>query len=184
MLFAMVRAARKPLLAALLVFACAGTVSAGAGVSRRHVHITPSNALESQVLTQINTIRAHRGLARLRLSTQLNNAANAHSLEMARLGYFSHSSSNGTAFWKRIARFYPARGFRYWAVGENLLWSSPYVTASDAMKMWMASPEHRRNLLTAQWRDIGLSAVHVQTARGVYGGREVTIITSDFGVRR
>jgi hypothetical protein len=39
-------------------------------------------------------------------------------------------------------------------------------------------------MLTARWREIGLSAVHVMTAPGTYGGREVTIVTTDFGVRR
>jgi hypothetical protein len=29
-----------------------------------------------------------------------------------------------------------------------------------------------------------VSAVHVATAPGTYGGREVTIVTTDFGVRR
>jgi uncharacterized protein YkwD len=47
----------------------------------------------------------------------------------------------------------------------------------------MTSPEHRANLLDHGWREIGLSAVHVPSAPGVYGGSEVTIVTADFGVR-
>jgi len=50
--------------------------------------------------------------------------------------------------------------------------------------MWVNSPEHRKILLTGRWREVGLSAVHVATAPGAYGGREVTIVTADFGVRR
>jgi uncharacterized protein YkwD len=73
---------------------------------------------------------------------------------------------------------------RYWSVGENLLWSSPSVDASGALSMWFNSPEHRKNMLTPRWREIGLSAVHVSAAPGTYGGREVTIVTADFGVRR
>ncbi len=48
----------------------------------------------------------------------------------------------------------------------------------------MASPEHRANILSPKWREIGVSSVHVARAPGVFGGREVTIITADFGVRR
>ena len=48
----------------------------------------------------------------------------------------------------------------------------------------MASPEHRANILTARWREIGVSAVHVAAAPGVYHGLDVTIVTTDFGVRR
>jgi uncharacterized protein YkwD len=47
----------------------------------------------------------------------------------------------------------------------------------------MNSPPHRANLLSPRWREVGLAAVHVGRAPGVYGGREVTIVTADFGVR-
>jgi len=47
----------------------------------------------------------------------------------------------------------------------------------------MNSPEHRANILTARWREIGVSAVHLAAAPGAFKGLEVTIITTDFGVR-
>jgi uncharacterized protein YkwD len=50
--------------------------------------------------------------------------------------------------------------------------------------MWMASPEHRRNILDPTWREIGIAAVHAASAPGTYGGQPVTVITTDFGVRR
>jgi uncharacterized protein YkwD len=103
---------------------------------------------------------------------------------MAARGYFQHASFDGTAFWQRIQRFYGRRGFRTWSVGENLLWSSPDVGAARAVQMWMNSPEHRANLLARSWRDVGLAAVHVASAPGVYHGDAVTVVTADFGVRR
>jgi uncharacterized protein YkwD len=120
----------------------------------------------------------------LRESAALDRSARQHSDEMGRLGYFGHASADGTVFWKRIRRYYRANGYSYWSVGENLLWSSPSVTAGHALKLWIGSPEHLRNLLTPQWRQIGVSAVHVVGAPGVYNGLPVTIITTDFGVRR
>jgi uncharacterized protein YkwD len=48
----------------------------------------------------------------------------------------------------------------------------------------MNSPEHRANLLNGRWREIGISAVHAVAAPGTYDGLDVTIITTDFGVRR
>ena len=141
-------------------------------------------ALEQGVLANINTLREQHGLSPLRLSSALGAAARQHSLEMANRGYFSHSSANGWSFDHRIARYYPMGHRRYWSVGENLLWSSPSVDASGALSMWFNSPEHRKNMLTPRWREIGLSAVHVSAAPGTYGGREVTIVTADFGVRR
>jgi uncharacterized protein YkwD len=103
---------------------------------------------------------------------------------MASRGYFSHSSANGSSFDRRIERFYRSSGKRYWSVGENLLWSSPDVDPVAALDMWLKSPAHRKVMLTARWREVGLSAVHVASAPGTFGGREVTIITADFGVRR
>src|SRR5207247_8016893 len=60
--------------------------------------------------------------------------------------------------------FYPVGRYHYWAVGENLLYSSPDVDAPGAVKMWMESPEHRANILRKSWREVGLSAVHSNSA--------------------
>jgi uncharacterized protein YkwD len=154
-----------------------------AGASSQH-RAASLSTLERGVLADINTLRRQHGLAPLRLSPSLSAAARQHSSEMAARGYFSHDSANGGSFDRRIARYYPLSGRHYWSVGENLLWSSPDVDAGGALQMWWNSPEHRKNMLTARWREIGLSAVHVASAPGTYGGREVTIVTTDFGVRR
>ena len=142
-----------------------------------------ASALEKDVLANVNLLRRQHGLPALRMSAKLTAAARSHSTEMAQRGYFSHDSANGSSFDKRISRYYSLSGRRYWSVGENLLWSSPDVSASAALDMWLNSPEHKKILLTARWREIGLAAVHVQAAPGSYGGREVTIVTADFGVR-
>ena len=102
---------------------------------------------------------------------------------MGTFGFFDHDSRDGSEFWKRVERFYSPEGYRSWSVGENLLWSSGHLSAPAALKLWMGSPGHRKNILTARWREIGLSALTVRSAPGVYGGRDVVIITTDFGVR-
>ena len=140
--------------------------------------------LQAGVLAELNATRQQHGLVPLRSSSPLAAAARQHSVEMATRGYFSHTSANGTTFDKRIARFYPMGRYGYWSVGENLLWSSPDVDPAGALRMWMNSPEHKANILNARWRQIGISAVHVDSAPGLYGGAPVTIITTDFGVRR
>jgi uncharacterized protein YkwD len=120
----------------------------------------------------------------LRESGALDRSARQHSLEMGRLGYFAHSSADGTVFWKRIRRYYPARNASYWSVGENLVWRAPSLSSAKAMSLWIASPPHLANLLSKQWRQIGISAVAVARAPGVYGGMHAIIITTDFGARR
>ena len=160
------------------VFLLPQSVSAGSG--RR---VTRVGQLGSALVAQVNALRVAHGLVPLRVSPFLRGAANAHSTQMARLGYFSHDSANGGSFSSRIATYYPARGYRSWTVGENLLWASPDVGAARALKLWLASPPHRANLLNPRWREIGLVAVHAPRAPGVYGNGPTTIVTADFGAR-
>jgi uncharacterized protein YkwD len=161
--------------------ALAGTAAAPSAPLQPAVSL---NALSRDVLVNVNAVRKSHGLAPLKLSTSLSAAAAQHSTEMARLGYFAHESANGSPFDKRVSRFYPMGKRRYWSVGENLVWAAPDLAAAEALKLWMNSPPHRENLLTARWREIGISAVHVDSAGGAYGGGPATIVTADFGVRR
>jgi uncharacterized protein YkwD len=168
---------------AVALVAIVGAFAAPVGSSGKastHVALT---SLESGVLDQLNKIRVQHGLVPVKISARLTAAADQHSQEMGADGYFEHTSHDGTAFWKRIGHWYGSTGYGYWSVGENLLWSSPDVDPAHALELWMNSPEHRANILAARWREIGVSAVHVQAAPGTYRGLDVTIITTDFGVR-
>ena len=140
-------------------------------------------ALDAGVLGRLNAIRSAHGLTPLRLNAGLAEAASYHCRELAARGYFAHTSADGGAFWKRIERWYAPTPGGSWTVGENLLWSSPGVDAAQALAAWMRSPEHRANILRHDWREIGIAAVHLTSGPGVYGGRPVTIITTDFGAR-
>jgi uncharacterized protein YkwD len=140
-------------------------------------------ALEHAVITRMNEIRRRHGLRALRHNSRLAAAADFHSRDMARKGYFEHDSANGTAFWRRIERFYASRGFRSWSVGENLLWATDSYGAAFAVREWMQSPPHRENILSRGWREVGIGAVSVASAPGAYRGRAVTIVTADFGSR-
>ncbi|HKO26782.1 MAG TPA: CAP domain-containing protein [Solirubrobacteraceae bacterium] len=140
--------------------------------------------MNHQVLAAINHFRVAHGLVALRESAGLDRSARQHSLEMGRLGYFAHSSADGTVFWRRIQHYYPAKGHPYWSVGENLAWGAPSLSASGSLKLWIGSAPHLKNLLSRQWRQIGISAVGAAHAPGVYGGQHAVIVTTDFGVRR
>ncbi|MDX6466938.1 MAG: hypothetical protein QOI27_1978 [Gaiellaceae bacterium] len=173
----------KTVIAVALV-ALLGALAAPAAHSGQAANRVGLSSLESGVLSDLNRIRVQHGLQPVKLSARLTASAAQHSEEMGADGYFEHNSQDGTEFWKRIDRFYGQNGYGYWSVGENLLWSSPNVDPAGALQLWMNSPEHRANILSPRWREIGISAVHFATAPGTYKGREVTIITTDFGVRR
>ena len=167
---------------ALALLASTGVLAASALATSRSEKSL--RTLNRQVFAAVNRFRVAHGLVPLHESGALTRSARQHSLEMGRLGYFSHDSPSGMTFWQRIRHFYPSRNHSFWEVGENLLWATPSVSAGGAMRMWIASPEHLRNLLTPQWRQLGVSAVRVVHAPGIYHGQRVTIVSTDFGVRR
>ncbi len=156
---------------------------AAAHRARAGYDVTALTSLDTRIVARINAVRVQRGLGRLRLSLRLRSAADFHSYEMARLGYFSHDSADGTSAFQRLAQFYSSTGYRRWQVGETLLWYSPDVNAAVAVREWLASPEHRAILLTPAFREIGVSALHVSSDPGSLQGQDVTLITADFGVR-
>jgi uncharacterized protein YkwD len=99
-------------------------------------------------------------------------------------GYFAHASVSEGSMSTRLASFYPAAGRGLYQIGENLLWTSGTMSGAAMVTNWMNSPEHRANLLDPAWRQIGLAALTVSSAPGVYAGRSVTVVTVDFGVRQ
>jgi len=176
------RTRRQAALAAvlLLISAAAAAVTAGASGPRS---LAAVEALDASVLRELNALRAAGALRPLRLSRALSAAAESHSLEMAKTGYFGHDSYDGTPFQDRLLRFYRPRNRPLWAVGENLLWASRDLGARKALKLWLASPEHRANLLDPRWREVGIAGVRAAGAPGVYRGLSVIVLTVDFGVR-
>jgi uncharacterized protein YkwD len=169
----------------LLSFACAVAlmlvVTGRPGAAERSLAAAPT---VRDVLVEINAQRDQRNLQPLRLSRRLSDAADQHTREMGAEGYFSHDSADGGSFWQRVRRFYPCAGYSACMAGENILWSTAGIDAARAIKLWMHSPGHRRNILYKRWREIGISSRSFPSAPGTYRGLDVTIITTDFGVRR
>jgi uncharacterized protein YkwD len=178
----------RRLLAGLLATSCAlaalAVSPAVAGNSGQSSGTSSSATVDLALLGQLNEIRAAHHLVPLTLSPDLNAAASLHSRDMLTRGFFDHASANGQVFWKRIQAFYPEGRFGYWSVGENLFWTTGPATATESVTAWMASPEHRANILDPAWRQIGISSVNSPDAPGIFGNTDATVITTDFGVRR
>jgi uncharacterized protein YkwD len=168
------------LLAAALaaVFVLAST---GEPLAAPEARVAPPTAAE--LLRELNAERTKRGHRPLVLSRALTAAADFHTRDMGTRGYFSHTSRDGTSFWKRVRRFYAVDGYRHWYAGENILWGPGTVDARTAVRLWMGSRGHRRNILAPGWREIGISARSFASAPGTFRGRAVTIVTTDFGTR-
>ena len=153
-----------------------------AGQAQGAKSVALAGDLQRDLLAELNDLRAQAGLRPLRRSRQLTSAALSHSRSMAKYGYFSHESFDGSAFWQRVGRFYkPPQGFHVYRVGENLL-TGPDMSASAVMRGWLNSPPHRKNLYDA-WGEVGFGAVRAVGAPGIFEGATVIIITADFGER-
>ena len=170
------------LVAVVLAFAAGTATVPAAAATEAATTVAASEPLEAALLAELNEVRRAHGLSPLRRSDGLAAAASVHSRAMAQFGFFQHESRDGSSFTQRVQRFYGPSSRGSWSVGENLLWGTR-VNAAVAVSMWMQSPPHRRNILTPHWREVGLSAVKATQAPGVFGGRDVVIVTSDFGVR-
>lgn len=171
----------------LLVALAATALVAAFGVTGAQARIAADpeidRSLERQVLVALNEARRARGVEALRRSAQLTAAARAHATAMGRLGFFSHTSDDGTSATRRIVSFYDVGGSSDWAVSEIIEWSQGTPTATEALAAWLASDHHRRELERPYWREVGVGVVHVEDAPGVFGGRDVTILVVDFGRR-
>jgi uncharacterized protein YkwD len=168
----------------LLCICCLGAALGApvAAASGQH-SISTLSSLDVGVLIQLNLVRAQHHLAPLHINDGLAAAASEHSSEMVTDGYFAHNSADGSQFWKRLLRYYPQGSTHAWSVGENLLWTSGTLDPRQALALWMASPEHRANILNPDWRDVGISSISEPAAPGTYHGLNVVVITTDFGTR-
>lgn len=139
--------------------------------------------LENAIVREINETRAARGVGSLSRSQGLMRAADAHTLAMLGVGRFDHELPGFPTFVQRMRRYY-ATGTPTWGGAENLALFGPNApTARDVVAAWLASPQHRANLLDRGWRDLGLAVRYADAAGGEFGVQPVWLITLDVGRR-
>jgi uncharacterized protein YkwD len=165
------------------LFAASAAAGAIPATAANAAELNEQDALERDVANEVQAVRRAHGLTTVRYVPGLAAGADARSRDMARRGFFAHTDSSGAPFWIVVRRFYPVEGWRTWKIGENLLWTAPPLDARTIVRRWLASPTHRAVLLRARWRDVGVSAVRVATAPGMYRRQNVTIVTLELGVR-
>jgi uncharacterized protein YkwD len=156
---------RRGNIAAIVLVAIAtfGAGTAQAAKPARHL-----SSAERSLLSAINSARAGAGVAPLRVSGPLTDAANWQSMVLARAGYLDHTSPDGSTLVDRLVRV----RWKGTAAGEDL---AVAPDPASAVAMWMQSPGHRENLLRASFRTVGLGL-----ARGAWNGRPALYVTADF----
>ena len=115
-------------------------------------------AAENRLLTLVNTARARESLPPLVMDPDLRAVARTHSAEMFRLNYFSHRSPVTGNPADRIRK----HNIPYRVAGENLAYAPTVDVAHVGL---MNSPDHRHNILAAEYGKIGIGVV----SGGIYG---------------
>lgn len=120
---------------------------------------------EATLLEMTNLARSQAGLPSLASDGRLLTLARQHSLDMYRQGYFAHDAPLLGAPADRLR----AAGVRFNQVGENIAHAP---TVAEAFQGLIASPDHRANILGADFQRIG-----VGVARSPVWG---VVVTQDF----
>jgi uncharacterized protein YkwD len=107
---------------------------------------------EQQVIDLTNAERKKKDLPPLKFNQVLCEVARAHSANMVKQAKVEHKL-DGKSPYDRIK----AAGYRYMVAGENLARAD--VTVEEVMAAWMASKDHRDNILDAEFTEIGIGLV-------------------------
>lgn len=121
----------------------------------------------SQLLSQINHLRAQHGLAPYTLLSGLNASAHKHNLKMMDGCGLQHQCPGEASLGDRIS----AEGVHWTSCGENIGWSGPHSDTTSAIisaaedltiAMYNEKPPddgHRVNLLSTSFHHIGIDVV-------------------------
>ena len=104
----------------------------------------------NRVLELTNIERSKLGLSPLTFNTQLLNAAENHTQNMALQDFFSHTGKDGSSLGSRIS----ATGYKFSAAAENIAAGSS--TPEQVVSSWMNSSGHRTNILNPNLKEIGI----------------------------
>jgi uncharacterized protein YkwD len=127
------------------------------------------SAMRAAVVCLINQQRNAHGLPGLKVSAKLNRSAQNWNQWMVGSGNFTHGSN----FAGRISSV----GYNWQTAGENI--ATGFPTPRAAVRAWMASTDHCRNILDPHFRDVGTGVT--AAAVGSWATQPSTW-TQDFGL--
>ena len=136
--------------------------------------------LELKVHAGINAARVNNGGSLLKWDDGLASVARAHSDDMTGRNYFSHDTPEGLDPTDRLHRagLNCGKGYRY-GIAENIAIETSLgnleQTAAEAVRGWINSPGHRRNLLNREYDTTGVGA-----SFGIWQGYKAVYLTQVF----
>jgi uncharacterized protein YkwD len=114
--------------------------------------IVPPNAdaMQNELLSNLNAERKARGLSPLALSSKLDKAAQGHACDNAKRMSISHTSSDGGTLKTRLRK----AGYSFRTAAENT--GRGFSSGRRAVEWWMNSPKHKDNILLRKAREVGV----------------------------
>jgi uncharacterized protein YkwD len=166
----------------LPAFARAQSRCAGAGLKPA---TSDETTIDRATLCLINRIRATHRLAPLHGNPTLGTVAASQVTTMIDLDYFADVRPGGQTPLALIAGTSYAHRAQV-LIGQNIAWGTGSdASPSQIVAAWMASPPHRRNILTSEYRDAGVAVTpavpSIVDGGGASGGATYAM---EFGVRR
>ena len=125
---------------------------------------TSGSGITGSIVQRTNAERARAGVAPLRASTQLTQAAQIQADQMARLGRLEHELS-GVKYPTPPDRL-AAVGYRWQTYGENIAMGQ--TSAAAVLDSWMHSSGHRANILNGRFQEIGVGYARDSAGRPYY----------------
>lgn len=106
----------------------------------------------------VNHARARVGRPRLVRSALLDRTAQHKAEDMKRCRAFEHDAcGRPTSYWFRELGYLSAPS---WAIAENIGYGTgPLATPRHVVRGWLDSPGHRRNILRADFVELGLGRI-------------------------
>jgi len=117
-----------------------------------------------------NSDRLGSGVPELSWNKTLEEAAKLKAEDMAKNGYFAHTSPTGITPWHWLSQV----DYNFIYAGENL--AVDFTESENVENAWLNSPKHRENIMNQNFTEIGIA-----TAEGVYNGRDTTFVVEFFG---
>jgi uncharacterized protein YkwD len=161
---------------ALLALAASAPLLAAPVPAQARINHAKLDDYERQIVHLINDARAAQGMSVMHSNRRLGRSADRHSFDMLARDFFTHDSSDGASFARRVRHYLPAS-----RVGEVLAYAEQGAHRPDPrifLDVWQSSPEHRGLLFEPGFRRIGLAC-----RGGVLGRVRAVVCTADLASR-
>ena len=138
--------------------ACSASQDPGTPVAATDEALMADAPLRAQVLSLVNAARAAGAtcgaeklpaVPPLKENSALVRAAANHSADMCARNYFAHDTPNGKTPFDRVKE----AGYGYTTAGENI--AAGQGDAASVVAEWLSSPGHCKNLMSADYTEVG-----------------------------